>query len=117
MPPPSTPALFPLTMLLISVNVPALLKMPPPSSPAAFPVTVLLLSVSVPALKMPPPPTTCSAVANRDSANAHRYSGANSQHSAVRAHTLVAVDDGGRAPPPVMVRLSVIPNSLTTVRR
>ena len=55
MPPPSTPALFPLTMLLISVNVPASLKMPPPSSPASFPVTVLLVSVNMPTLKMPPP--------------------------------------------------------------
>ena len=59
MPPPSSPALFPLTVLLVSVNVPEL-RMPPPPSPALFPLTVLLVSVNVPLL-MPPPPRRCAA--------------------------------------------------------
>ena len=46
MPPPSPPAVLPLTVLLVSVAVPVAL-MPPPQSAAELPLTVLLVSVAV----------------------------------------------------------------------
>ena len=56
MPPPWMPALLPLTVLLVSVNVPKLNIPPPePRLPALFPLTVLFVSVNVPRLTMPPP--------------------------------------------------------------
>ena len=48
MPPPSSPASFPLTVLLVSVAVlPWSLMNAAPSSPVVFPLTVLLVSVTV----------------------------------------------------------------------
>ena len=46
MPPPSL-AVLPVTLLLLSVSVALVLKMPPPSSPAVLSLTVLLLTVSL----------------------------------------------------------------------
>ena len=49
-------AVLPATMLSVSVNVPASMRMPPPPY-AEFPVIVLFDTVTeVPPLKIPPPP-------------------------------------------------------------
>ena len=53
MPPPWLLAELPLTVLLVSVAVLAL--MPPPAPPAWLPLTVLLVSVAVARPQMPPP--------------------------------------------------------------
>jgi hypothetical protein len=44
-----------LTVVPWSVTVPEATKMPPPSMLAVFPLTVLPISVARPRLKMPPP--------------------------------------------------------------
>src|SRR5579885_1011699 len=54
MPPPSPATLLPLTVPLVTVNVPETLTMPPPEL-APLPLTLLSLSVRVPPLTMPPP--------------------------------------------------------------
>ena len=47
MPPPEF-ALLPLTVLLVSVNMPVSLEIPPPPFKAALPVTVLFVTIVKP---------------------------------------------------------------------
>src|SRR5437899_12730689 len=54
MPPPSVPAVLPLTVVFVSVSVPRL-SSPPPLIPDELAASVTLLSDSVPRLRMPPP--------------------------------------------------------------
>ena len=91
MPPPSPSALFPLTVLLVSVNVPTL-KMPPPLPPVPplRIVTPLMFTVI-------PEPATNTLLLGRT----------------LLLPSMMVVD----APPPVIVRLPVIPSSVTIVRR
>src|ERR1700722_13198888 len=55
MPPPLSPAEFPDTVLLDTVNNANSVTMPPPPLPAELPDNVLFLMVAVPSFDMPPP--------------------------------------------------------------
>jgi len=83
--------LFPLTVMLVSVNMPTF-KMPPPRPPVPplRIVTPLMFTII-------PEPATNTLLLGRT----------------LLLPSMMVVE----APPPMMVRLPVIPSSLTTVRR